>query len=719
MVIYTKLEIDGTETDVALDISMNKATSKFNGTSSMTAVFDNVAGLNKDLFTNGDEVILYADNFNPPTTKIFGGKITEVNFKGQGIAEKMTLSARDFASELQNIEIDIEVYTNREVSFMVNDLMTKYAPVGFTTTNVEVTSTTLSRLVFKAKNLFDALIQLAELTENADWLFWVDEDKDLHFTKMNQVSSGVTLNNTNVLTSTFKELIDDVKNKVTVYGTRILVSNGAQTIVADGVGSVFQLNGNPHNTDIVVDGVHQDGAILFANQEPTSGTNYMVNFYDAQIVFASGTALGYSSIPASGASVVANYDVSRPIIKVQQDVTSVNAYGLRTETVTDENIEDPQMASSVAKSQLALKKDPLTQGNLGLQGVYNLVPGQTVVVDLPNKNIDLQTQDIVSCKYNFNTDNNFHEEVLKVVTSEKIGDITDVLKELILNFKQLNIMTVDQAAVVPKLFQYIGSVGVTVPTYHVSSRTLNDSFTLDHPQNGVLGVVGSPNTGSITGATWVSGIIGTGWDKALSFDGVNNVVDLGNVLDLPGQAITISAWINPSNLGSTFNTIFDKGNTGGDGYIFRIRNSPQLEFRFNGITSTCPYTFSSGTWYHTVATYNGSNVEFYVNGSNENTVARTDSILTSSDNAYIGGRAGTLDNWPGKIDDLRIYNRALSGTEIGSLFEKKNYPTNNLDAYYKFDTGSGTNAYSSASGGSYKLQPIIGDRRGTPVVIGS
>ena len=112
MVIYTKLELNGVEIKDAININLKKTTNSFNGTSSLSADFENIAGFNKNTFSNGDNVVLYAENVSPPTNKIFGGNITEVNFNGQGLFERVTIQARDYYSQLQNIEIDIEIYTS-------------------------------------------------------------------------------------------------------------------------------------------------------------------------------------------------------------------------------------------------------------------------------------------------------------------------------------------------------------------------------------------------------------------------------------------------------------------------------------------------------------------------------------------------------------------------------------------------------------------------------
>ncbi len=64
------------------------------------------------------------------------------------------------------------------------------------------------------------------------------------------------------------------------------------------------------------------------------------------------------------------------------------------------------------------------------------------------------------------------------------------------------------------------------------------------------------------------------------------------------------------------------------------------------------------------ATYDGVTLRFFVNGLLVASRAQTGAITASSDALTIGGNAYSGQNWSGLIDEVRIYNRALSATEI-------------------------------------------------------
>ena len=70
------------------------------------------------------------------------------------------------------------------------------------------------------------------------------------------------------------------------------------------------------------------------------------------------------------------------------------------------------------------------------------------------------------------------------------------------------------------------------------------------------------------------------------------------------------------------------------------------------------------TWTHVAMTYNGAQMRLYVNGVLVGQRAQTGSIQTNNGQLRIGGSAAFGEFFQGMIDEVRIYNRALSATEI-------------------------------------------------------
>lgn len=183
--------------------------------------------------------------------------------------------------------------------------------------------------------------------------------------------------------------------------------------------------------------------------------------------------------------------------------------------------------------------------------------------------------------------------------------------------------------------------------------------------------------------TWVSGQVGSG---ALSFSaGSSQYVTLGTpaALDITGN-ISITAWINPTTLPTSNGEIFaivSKGYTSGSDtaqYILRfVQDSGTVYLQcgtYNAGTIGVLYAYggaitTGGGWYNIACLYNGTAWKLYIAGSEVDSVNGS-SPQSSSEPIIIGG---TIDDgspsqyFDGEIDDVRIYNRAITPTEITDM----------------------------------------------------
>ena len=382
MTVNSKLTIQGTEYTDQLKMTVTSSIGENNASSSFSIEFPNDDGQHKSNFIIGNEVIIYADlDTSPPTTKIITGIVEDINFRGKGQFERMILSGRDFTARLMDSTVAPVVYNNSEVSVIVKDIIAN-SVVDITTNNVEVTETTLTHIAFNHVSVYDALKQLADLS---GFTFWVDVNKDLNFKEKGETSSGVTLDNTNVVSSTFRNSDKELANQVWVYGDRILT--GVQNLfVGDGAGSVFGLDYRPHNTEVIVNGsvTRKGGIFELTFGAPTSGIEYLVDFDQRRIIFTSGTLPGDNIPPGS---ITVNYDRSTPVIKFGEDRPSVDKYGPKVKIISDKNIKDPRLATDTVLSELDLNSEPVIQGNLNLHGVLALTAGNTIVVNLVNQDL--------------------------------------------------------------------------------------------------------------------------------------------------------------------------------------------------------------------------------------------------------------------------------------------------------------------------------------------
>ena len=436
MTIYTKIEIEGIVKDDFEDVEVNRTINEFNSTSSFKLETDNFAGRLSSKYALNDEIVIYADkDVNPATTKIFSGVIEDINYNGQELSERVTITGRDYGAVLQDMTVQPIVFKDRDVGEIAKVIIENNAQGIVTTDNIDTnTGIIVSKLGFNHTSIFEALSELAKLSQ---YIFFVDENKDVHFIQRNAVSSGLTFNNTNTSQAQFRRNDSQIYNKIWVYGDRIL-TGATDSFIADGTGSVFTLTDKPSNTRVTSAGVLQQtgGVFEMTSPEITSGLKYLVDFNEKDIIFVSGLAAG-NHLPGSLDVITIEYDRTTPILKFTQDGTSIINYGPKTKIITDTSIKDYSTASEKAAAYLAENKDEKIQGSLELVGVLDVTPGQTAVADFPFQNINSQTYSILNVTYSFNSINNQSEHVVQVSLNKKIQDFTDTMKDQIITTRRI------------------------------------------------------------------------------------------------------------------------------------------------------------------------------------------------------------------------------------------------------------------------------------------
>jgi hypothetical protein len=178
---------------------------------------------------------------------------------------------------------------------------------------------------------------------------------------------------------------------------------------------------------------------------------------------------------------------------------------------------------------------------------------------------------------------------------------------------------------------------------------------------------GKGHTGTISGPTWSSaGRFG----GALSFDGVNDWVTIAdqNDLDLT-NGMTLEAWVRPTTVSGAWRTVIFKEVSGSVVYSLYAHNgssAPASEIVTGGSfrNAAGTSTLALNTWTHLAATYNGAQLLLYVNGTLVRTVAVTGNMAASTGVLRLGGNNIWSEWFAGLIDEVRIYNRALSAAEV-------------------------------------------------------
>jgi hypothetical protein len=193
-----------------------------------------------------------------------------------------------------------------------------------------------------------------------------------------------------------------------------------------------------------------------------------------------------------------------------------------------------------------------------------------------------------------------------------------------------------------------------------------DSGTIAHDSSG------SGYNGTVTGAPWVTGYIGS----ALSFNGGTYEVVTSTIQE--AGPVSISAWVNAATttqigFGRIAETEYTRGfylgtDSTGTHYKFIVNSG-------SGSTGSCGASFGcaqGGTvstgWHLITGTYDGTTATLYV----DNSVVATDTFTapaSASFPLYIGHFFnGGGYGWNGVIDEVRLYNRALSATEVTTIY---------------------------------------------------
>ena len=197
----------------------------------------------------------------------------------------------------------------------------------------------------------------------------------------------------------------------------------------------------------------------------------------------------------------------------------------------------------------------------------------------------------------------------------------------------------------------------------------------------ILDTTTNGHVGTLNGATWTaSGKYG----GALVFNGSSNWVTIPDhpSLDLTNGA-TVMAWVYPAAL-SGYRTIAMKETPGGAAYY--LYSAPGDLAMGGGGFGGGYHEISGGaviplnTWTHIATTYNGTIFRVYRNGIEVATLSYSGAFDTSGSPFRIGGNSIWNEWWQGRIDEVRVYNRALTATEINTakntaLFSLPKAPT--------------------------------------------
>lgn len=211
------------------------------------------------------------------------------------------------------------------------------------------------------------------------------------------------------------------------------------------------------------------------------------------------------------------------------------------------------------------------------------------------------------------------------------------------------------------------------------------------------------NNGTAIGATTAVDRKGTA-SSAYGFNGSSYIAIPSSSSLSVGNNITVSAWFYPTS-GATYQPIVAKSASAGTAGWELANSSGVLRATLRGATlDVFGGTFSLNQWHMATFSYDGSTLRLYLDGVLKGTVAGT-STLNSTADLWIGKRLNGGDYFGGgSIDDVRMYNRPLSATEVARQYQSYNSQIN-LNS-----SPSSSQAY-NINGGLVAYWPFNGNAR--------
>lgn len=180
---------------------------------------------------------------------------------------------------------------------------------------------------------------------------------------------------------------------------------------------------------------------------------------------------------------------------------------------------------------------------------------------------------------------------------------------------------------------------------------------------------GNGNNGTNYGATLTTDRFGNA-NSAYTFNRTYIEIPNSPSLQSPVNSITISFWTNISLWDNTYAAFIDKSNSVSQGQYGAVASSaPYVQTDLGGQYFRYARTLNRNVWYLISYTWDGQKLRYYLNGSITDSSSFSGTVTADNFPLEIGKHTSVTTKYlKGKMDDIRIYNRALSGQEILKLF---------------------------------------------------
>lgn len=254
------------------------------------------------------------------------------------------------------------------------------------------------------------------------------------------------------------------------------------------------------------------------------------------------------------------------------------------------------------------------------------------------------------------------------------------------------------------------------------------------PSNGLVGwwpfngnandESGNGNNGTVNGATLTTDRFGVA-AEAYNFDGVDDYIDIGNNNNLNSNIISISVWYNALDYGSAAqgyqgNLVSKREQSGwGGAYQLALASNPinlvYAPYTIGGQNGNVYSTEQAiGQWVHVVYVHDLVSARIYINGILSGTTIVSGGLTPNTLPVWFGSRPNAGVNscfLNGQLDDIGIWNRALTEAEIATLFAGCNLSVTTQPQDQSVNASAGTASFitaSSSATATYQWQTNLG-----------
>ncbi|SDU66615.1 LamG domain-containing protein [Desulfobacula phenolica] len=237
------------------------------------------------------------------------------------------------------------------------------------------------------------------------------------------------------------------------------------------------------------------------------------------------------------------------------------------------------------------------------------------------------------------------------------------------------------------LLSVLAIAGIIFAFGGMAQADLSDGLVAYYPFNGNANDKSvNGNDGEVNGATLTEDRFGNAY-SAYSFDGIDDFISIMNSSLLESNNISVEMRVRSSNPGGSFRYILAKGakNCSFSSYAFYTGVKGSLYFYISDgntyILSPSAYYSDiwDGEWHHIAGTFNGSIVRLYIDGTEVGNGTTTDKPigydLETTNDLFVGSLNDQICDsyntfFTGSIDNIHIYNRPLSESEIQALYNE-------------------------------------------------